>query len=1628
MEQQFSSSKVTVEYFDPAGVFPLLSQELLSRLPLRNLHWESPTRSVRSIDSLHVDLVPYNAQPTEPPSLTRLKSSDSNASPTDVEQKTQPDAGSGTFKGSIKERRHQIPGLRQTPYLKVYFVQCDDNETYKATVRKSLREWIKGQNPPVQSTTSLNTQENHDAYEWLIVHVVLPQTSAASQPRTSGNNVSKDGNGPEKATSGPRWPGRGSSTLFEKIRSDFNGSSKSAIDRVAQIRVQRNLNSHNSQREPSTSESYPESEQDHNFAWHDLITKFKSLILTSFDLRVGQYEEDIRERDAQRSLPGWNFCTFFVLKEGLARGFESVGLVKDALVGYDELSIGLDLIISGRGSGNSRQAPGNTLLEYTEELRRHLEHYRIAAEEYRLKVESDEPNQAETAVDVSILERRIPDSTGRALSATNKRYRDLILSNNISTFDFRCYIFARQLALLLRLANALSSRSELMNKVQPSPTSSTNDKTSHPHSRSTSNASDGSEDLLILAEICRRAIEFITSTARILRKDLWNGYSRSQKVDASLPPQEGDPKDSTPGEISQIIDNMVSAWMFSLTQQILTQTYSQSLSLPPSYIQERKYPSDGKFAISRPDGHEPKVAIPEPKTIMHPARISSLSLRPVSVAQPSSSNINDTKSSGLSTAPAQPILKTGLEELSAYCAELFILSRAALEAVGKQHLGLTNSLHPSNSNSYISEDMEDINLDNTASSIQFTKGRGGIGKDKIFTSFGVADETLIAAVSGKEEFSKLYEVCIKDLRTNVQLLIVTIDRHLPIKLYDTILKHLDYMTCNRSKCVISQLGDIATAASYYSRMVPFYAESNWSSIETSMLRMYARCVKKLERKDEYIHTLLKLLEKAAASKAGRLINENLASLRSYGWFGGDNQDIQDCVSDLLATSAEMPHETTVPMANYFGDLEVEPYPRHFPNKDGFQLLLKVLHLLPSDLKIQNIKVRIVSTFPGHSREIWLENEEVQTLKPGVMRIWVGTNASIPGVFMVDKILFETHNLVFVQENDAKTGATTPINLSEPLSTSINTPRKFQNITYYLGPNSLDARLSLPHFIHLQKAKSIEILITSGWNNISKGDMRIRSASAGLRIRIAEAQLLDGDIRNMDQSRPGIISFRKFPQRSSMRFRIPYELEEDLGEISVGLNFQIVNEYSNGIKIKLEVAYTTEKGAFLYASNPSISVALPLSVNVQDIFKKIALISRFTISTATVVPLWVISSSLEASESFEVQCGMNITSPMKLVVPKQPASLIYKIFRRDDTESGQKTPQKPLALSIEYRCLDEDVTDAVENEFFSAVKGTPAEEYSRLLLPTILSRVRNRVSAYDLESVGILGEIELGSFKEMKWDEALNALDGNAREKVAKWLMEWHVKYALIQLDRDPIYLESKSRKLVIPVEVPLVQVVHTAELLVYGPGGGIFQSGAMTGVGEVLRAELHIHKSRTWKPRVVGNDEDSDPEFCYEFLTNPDLWLIGGQRRAHFRIAEGEEVVFPITLLPLKTGHLLLPAVEIRVAATAKARAEGGDVPASRPGSATAQGREGQPSSLAVPSRRGPIHHLPESEWHTEPTGPIPAPPPTILCETDYVNQGQTVLVLPNVSSTTISLDPGAPGGGAWLLESERRHEELSIG
>ncbi|RBQ97871.1 hypothetical protein VDGD_02946 [Verticillium dahliae] len=1524
MEHPFSTSKVTVEYFDPHGVYKLLGPGLVPRLPLRNLHWQSHAGPLRSIDVLFVELVDTGADPAAAAPRATLRRSVSAGVQDDGFQTQQLgrksastdniEAPAAAAQQPGKERRHQIPGLRRTPYLKVLLVRCDDNDTYKATTRAEIRDWIKLHTPPSQSTRKANNQENHDAFEWLIVHVVVPNTVAATQPRTSGKSA--EGASSDK-TASSRWR-TGSSTLLEKMRADFNVTGKGAVDRIAQIRIGINDVPYDilPRVVPATPTGYSETEKDAEVAWQELLSKIKGLILASFDMRVTQYEDDIREKDAQRLLPGWNFCTFFILKEGLARGFESVGLIEDALVGYDELSVGLDSVIHEQVATGDAERNGGALLGYTAELKKQAEQA-VAAATGAGNLEDEES--------VDLQSKELPAASHFdeiPISSTKKLYRDMIVANNVSVFDFRCYIFGRQLALLLRSGNAWSSREELLVKLKEQQESVLHGVA--PQAPAPKQAEDA-ENLTMLAEICRRTLQFIPAISQIMRADITSAVSqsRSDSADHSVSPV-----------VTEVIDNLVASFAFSVAQQILAQTSTKSLPIPPSLL-------------ITPEIHEPKVSIPEPKTMMHPARTTSLSVR-TTTAAPHSPGIfpgpgagqRASASESMSVAPTNQFLKNGLEDLAARRAELYNLSRNVLEECGKKRgWGDGWASVPDVENSG-NETMEDISLDDNEPPTK--KAQAEVPQQPLLS--GIEGRLLQAALDNQGDFYRLYETL-----TDKALRHYTVaDHNYAVQASMTDLAVLKY-----------HLGDCSAAASYFYRVTPFYGETGWSVLELSMLVMYAHCLHELQRKDEYVRVVLKLLTKAAAAEKDRLA-------RRKGFRLGAGHDVEHAsfaairgfVGKLLAVTKTFSNEVPVPLGHVFTNPQLDESPEYDVGLDSFSLTIKLSSLLVDDLTIETARMRLTSSDPGVPKELWLESTTPQVLKRGESTIRLHSKTSVSGRYDVDRLSLTSSNIHLHYERDIDHD-------SSKGAEAFFLPK----VTVCRQEGGLDCQLTAARHTQLDRNNCLDLKLLTGWNNVTSCEIRVRPSTGGLRLLSTEAQFIGPNFEFAGALEPGLFRFSALEPDTSVQLRFPFSTEQDVANISV----------------KVDVIYSTEKGTYTFSAIPTIPISLALGVNVQDVFKHNAIFSRFSVSTASPSPITVYKSELQQSDIFESHFGVAPSKPV-VVFPKQPASLLYKITRKKGVAVQPKT-QKTLYLKVFYSVVLEQIVATVSRLVKQAVVGSDLARYATLVEAQLQKQVPGALSLFDLERAGLLGEISTSFLAKPAVDGSFRGLgklpgsDKDAARAIASFIQDWQQKNPKLPLKSSENIEDAQS--ILIPVDVPSIPILFTIDIQLDeslpSPVPRKDAGTPITGINQLLSANLTLKWTRRWDTSPGVTDSSAAPqEFIYDVTAAPDTWLLGGRKRGRVKVpAPGTDsstpdqsvVNIPLIMVPLREGWLPYPSVDMR---EAKAEEDG----------------------------------LPPTQGH---------------CETDFRNLGETVRVIADREKVTLSLDSSGPGGGPLVVESERR-------
>ncbi|RKO98908.1 hypothetical protein CXG81DRAFT_15302, partial [Caulochytrium protostelioides] len=138
-------------------------------------------------------------------------------------------------------------------------------------------------------------------------------------------------------------------------------------------------------------------------AWNELMDRLKDGMLAAFQSYIVQTDHDARRLEGQRAMPGWNFCQYFLQRESVIYALELLGMHDDVFEEYEQLEQAFFQSMEQQGapwfSKFGGSAPG--------------------------------------------------DEAGDILDVRRKPYRQAILNNTVTIFDFRIYLFVRQIAALL---------------------------------------------------------------------------------------------------------------------------------------------------------------------------------------------------------------------------------------------------------------------------------------------------------------------------------------------------------------------------------------------------------------------------------------------------------------------------------------------------------------------------------------------------------------------------------------------------------------------------------------------------------------------------------------------------------------------------------------------------------------------------------------------------------------------------------------------------------------------------------------------------------------------------------------------------------------------------------------------------------------------------------------------------------------------------------------------------------------------------------------------------------------------------------------------------------------------------
>lgn len=251
---------------------------------------------------------------------------------------------------------------------------------------------------------------------------------------------------------------------------------------------------------------------------------------------------------------------------------------------------------------------------------------------------------------------------------------------------------------------------------------------------------------MILAEICRRAVLFITAAGGIIREDLRASFKVKQDADeASLSVRY------------TVIENIISSWTYSSCQHILSRTSPTSLvqqlqSLPPGPGKLRTNPPP---TSPPPENASNDLSVARPSPL--PRRISSLISRKMSsAASPSFDNILDLANAQKSPLPAET--QTGFYVLAEQRAEVYLVARRAFNGLGQRHGWRMTWLGFAAGAADQEEVLDEVSLDHEPRQGSSAGPHHPTTDTQSSAMYGVLDDSLRTALSSRNSFYSAYEV------------------------------------------------------------------------------------------------------------------------------------------------------------------------------------------------------------------------------------------------------------------------------------------------------------------------------------------------------------------------------------------------------------------------------------------------------------------------------------------------------------------------------------------------------------------------------------------------------------------------------------------------------------------------------------------------------------------------------------------------------------------------------------------------------------------------------------------------------------------------------------------------------
>jgi len=248
---------------------------------------------------------------------------------------------------------------------------------------------------------------------------------------------------------------------------------------------------------------------------------------------------------------------------------------------------------------------------------------------------------------------------------------------------------------------------------------------------------------------------------------------------------------------------------------------------------------------------------------------------------------------------------------------------------------------------------------------------------------------------------------------------------------------------------------------------------------------------------------------------------------------------------------------------------------------------------------------------------------------------------------------------------------------------------------------------------------------------------------------------------------------------------------------------------------------------------------------------------------------------------------------QIIFQNQDVSLVYCLRSSENGETNELPDgleKDELSLHIDYYYLNEEIEAYLDENVTKKLKELNLLEYSGFLNKFLNSSYE----LVDAVKYGMYGKIGLDNLSENYHDveSIIESEESSVKEQINQIVDEiCKSEISTSENENDSIPLKTMIYK----VKVPKAEILLEADLEM-NQGNPI--------IGMICKGKLKI-KQVKWESEI------EELKFYYDIAIRSDNWMVSGHKKRVFNLKPKEEKEFTFDFIPLKTGMLLIPTVEV---------------------------------------------------------------------------------------------------------------------